>query len=173
MKYQAALVNPKPPGTIDSFGTFGPWNREEPSETPIAGKYTFENADLGVFRGFALADLNGDGYLDYVLRDIFGVASIRVSRCGDAGWLMVRLEDAGPNRFGVGARVEVTAGGVTQLRWIHAGSTNLASSAPPEAHFGLGAADGVETLRVVWPDGGESVFADVPGRRVVRVTREQ
>ena len=53
MKYVAKLTNPKPPGKIDSSGTFGPWVTEEPGMTPLKGDYTFKDADLGVFRSIA------------------------------------------------------------------------------------------------------------------------
>ncbi|HKA02078.1 MAG TPA: AsmA-like C-terminal region-containing protein [Candidatus Solibacter sp.] len=52
-RYDAALTNPKPPGAIHSTGTFGPWSAGVPGDTPIAGEYTFEHADLGVFAGIA------------------------------------------------------------------------------------------------------------------------
>ena len=51
MKYITTLMNAKPPGLIQSLGTFGPWNTEAPGETPVDGKYRFEKADLGVFKG--------------------------------------------------------------------------------------------------------------------------
>ena len=53
MKYEASLINAKPPGNIQSGGTFGPWSAQEPGETPLAGEYRFDNADLGVFNGIA------------------------------------------------------------------------------------------------------------------------
>ena len=53
MKYKAALTNAKPPGEIDSEGNFGPWAATEPGDTPLDGKYVFDKADLGVFRGIA------------------------------------------------------------------------------------------------------------------------
>lgn len=53
MKYDVSLLNAKPPGTIYSTGTFGPWRSGEPGETPIAGGYLFEKANLGVFAGIA------------------------------------------------------------------------------------------------------------------------
>lgn len=53
LRYQARLTNPKPPGTIDAVGTFGPWNTESPSDTPLTGDYTFANADLEVFAAIA------------------------------------------------------------------------------------------------------------------------
>ncbi|MCC6590663.1 MAG: hypothetical protein IT168_28490 [Bryobacterales bacterium] len=51
--YDAVLTNAKPPGLIDTKGHFGPWNAEEPGDTPISGKYDFSKADLGVFKGIA------------------------------------------------------------------------------------------------------------------------
>jgi hypothetical protein len=53
MQYEAELTNPKPPGAIRSKGSFGPWNAAEPDDTPLAGEYVFENADLGVFKAIA------------------------------------------------------------------------------------------------------------------------
>jgi hypothetical protein len=53
MEYDAALTNAKPPGEIQSKGTFGPWVADEPADTPLAGEYTFEKADLGVFKAIA------------------------------------------------------------------------------------------------------------------------
>ena len=57
--FRASLTNPTPPGDIETDGTFGPWNTETPSQTPLAANYKFANADLGVFdgiRGNALVD---------------------------------------------------------------------------------------------------------------------
>lgn len=53
MAFQAKLTNPKPPGLIDTNGSFGPWQRDDPRATPVSGKYTFQNADLGVFKGIS------------------------------------------------------------------------------------------------------------------------
>lgn len=53
MNYEAALTNPKPPGQINSKGSFGPWVAGEPGDTPLKGVYSFKDADLGVFAGIA------------------------------------------------------------------------------------------------------------------------
>jgi hypothetical protein len=60
MKFDAALMNAKPPGEIRSSGTFGPWSRAEPGDTPVSGNYTFRDADLSVFKGIA-GKLSSDG----------------------------------------------------------------------------------------------------------------
>jgi hypothetical protein len=48
MPFTAALENAVPPGAIETSGSFGPWGREEPGQTPLDGTFTFERADLGV-----------------------------------------------------------------------------------------------------------------------------
>jgi hypothetical protein len=51
MPFRTYLTNAVPPGQIDTTGAFGPWNREDPGSTPLEGAFTFENADLGTFKG--------------------------------------------------------------------------------------------------------------------------
>jgi hypothetical protein len=51
--FDAKLLNPKPPGEIESRGNFGPWRADEPGLTAVSGQYTFQNADLSVFRGIS------------------------------------------------------------------------------------------------------------------------
>jgi AsmA-like protein len=53
MSFAAKMTNAKPPGLINSNGHFGPWNRDDPRSTPVSGDYTFQNADLSVFKGIS------------------------------------------------------------------------------------------------------------------------
>lgn len=53
LNYEAMLTNPKPMGLIKSKGTFGPWNANDPSDTPLSGDYVYSDADLGVFSSIA------------------------------------------------------------------------------------------------------------------------
>jgi hypothetical protein len=48
--FEASLTNPVPEGRIETSGTFGPWNGEEPILTPVNGTFTFD-ADLGTIKG--------------------------------------------------------------------------------------------------------------------------
>jgi AsmA-like protein len=51
MPFKAELTNPVPKGLIASNGTFGPWNRAAPGATPLAGKYSFQHADMSTIKG--------------------------------------------------------------------------------------------------------------------------
>jgi hypothetical protein len=60
MPFTATLTNPVPRGQIETGGTFGPWQKEEPGSTPLAGDYSFQNADLGTIKGIG-GTLNSTG----------------------------------------------------------------------------------------------------------------
>jgi hypothetical protein len=88
MKFAAALTNAKPPGEILSNGTFGPWAAEEPGDTPLAGDYHFDKADLGVFAGIS-GILHSTGNFEGTLSsiDVSGEASVpnfTLKRSGNA-----------------------------------------------------------------------------------------
>ena len=51
MPFIATLTNPIPEGEIATVGTFGPWVRSAPGLTPVAGKYSFDHADLNTIKG--------------------------------------------------------------------------------------------------------------------------
>ena len=57
--FEAALTNPTPAGEIAVVGSFGPWQGEEPSLTPIEGSFLFD-ADLGTIPGIGGA-LHAEG----------------------------------------------------------------------------------------------------------------
>ena len=77
MKYKATLTNPTPPGRIDSTGYFGPFNIDDPGQSPLKGDYIFQNADLGHFKGIA-GILSSEGTFSGVLEriDVKGKAEV-------------------------------------------------------------------------------------------------
>lgn len=127
--------------------------------------------DPGISRGVVLADLNEDGWLDMVKRQLDGPTLSYLSRCGAESWLQVKLRAPAPNTHAIGAKVRVVTAEGTQVRWITSGSTGLYTGSPLSAHFGLGWVDQIEKLEVVWPDMQVSVFEAVDARQVLTVTR--
>ena len=100
-----------------------------------------------------MMDWNRDGYLDIIARDLGGHARYYQSNCGYNTSLHISLEQGTFNGSAIGARIWVTdQQGITRFRDISAGSTNISSSSPPVAHFGLGE-ESVVSIKVRWPDG--------------------
>ena len=52
-RYHLKFQNPKPPGELAVNGSFGPYTKSRPEDTPFSGEYTFDHADLGVYGGVA------------------------------------------------------------------------------------------------------------------------
>jgi len=67
--FDAEVENPKPPGQVHTTGAFGPWIVSDPGNSPIRGDYTFQHADLSVFKGIA-GMLSSSGHYMGTLRDL-------------------------------------------------------------------------------------------------------
>jgi hypothetical protein len=70
--YDATLTNAIPSGDIHAVGTFGPWNLENPGDSPVTGDYTFDHADLGTIKGIGgILSSTGkfNGQLDRIVVD--------------------------------------------------------------------------------------------------------
>ncbi len=51
LAFRGNLTNAKPRGEIATVGKFGPWDNDEPGDSPVSGDYKFTDADLGPFPG--------------------------------------------------------------------------------------------------------------------------
>ena len=126
-----------------------------------------------ITRGGVWADLNNDGFLDLVVSAIDGPVQAYLANCDDSSWIRIQLRQPDTmNTRAIGARVKVTTENGKQLRWILAGSS-LSSSGPLEAHFGLGDADVIREIQIIWPDETKSILTDVDVNQIVSITRSE
>jgi hypothetical protein len=121
-------------------------------------------------RGFVLVDLDQDGALDVVLHNhLKNPVVALVNRAAEGNrWLRVRLRGVKSNRFGVGARVTVTASSRRQSGELACGSGYL-SCPPPELHFGMGK-DEQADVTVRWPSGQVDEHKGLAAGRVYTFT---
>jgi Tfp pilus assembly protein PilF len=94
--------------------------------------------------GAAAADFDRDGDLDLLVASRSGVKLFR-NNGNQHGWLGVRVRDPECNRFGIGSKLEVKAGGRVQRRELRL-SRGIGSQDGLTAHFGLGAVAGPVTV---------------------------
>jgi enediyne biosynthesis protein E4 len=128
-------------------------------------------ADTGLGRGVVAFDLERDGDLDLLLSNNSDPpVLLRNDGNGVGRHLGVKLLGSGSNSEAIGARVEVTIGGATQVRELRAGS-NFESQDPAEAHFGTGSAEVVDEVRIEWPSGSTSVLQDVAAGQSIVLNR--
>ncbi|UTA49699.1 CRTAC1 family protein [Simiduia sp. 21SJ11W-1] len=115
--------------------------------------------DEGQGRGVACFDADNDGDVDLLLVSNergHNAFTYYENQNGNAAgnFLALSLVGSGANTQAAGARVYVTAGGVTQMRELMIGS-NFTSQNSTQLHFGLGESEVIEALKVRWPDGAE------------------
>jgi hypothetical protein len=114
-----------------------------------------------VSRALVCGDIDNDGALDLLVTAVAGRARLYRNVAPKRGhWLMVRAVDPVMKRDAYGAEITVQAGGRRWMRCINPGYSYLCSN-DPRAHFGLGPAERVDGIHVIWPDGSEE---DFPGR---------
>jgi hypothetical protein len=112
-------------------------------------------------RGVVCFDYDQDGDVDIFVAHNNAPHKLWRNDGGNAGhYLDVSVVGMAPNLFAVGATVEVTAAGRTQIRTVRDGS-NYVSQDPFEAHFGLGDLTSVDRVKVRWPDGKELMLHNV------------
>ena len=109
-------------------------------------------------RSSVLFDLDQDGDLDVVTNDFNSPPLVLISNLSeknsDLRYLKVQLQGTRSNRDGLGAKVQVTAGGKTFTQVCDGQSGYLSQSVLP-LYFGLGTIDTIETVTVHWL-GGEA-----------------
>jgi hypothetical protein len=120
-------------------------------------------------RGLAVGDLDGNGAPDFILTNIDATPTILMNRGAEGrAWLHVALTGTRSNRDGVGARVELTAGGRTQFREVNPFGSFLSQSSY-DLMFGLGQAAAADRIVVRWPSGIVDEIAAVQGGRRVTI----
>lgn len=133
----------------------------------------FSEVDAGLgcmaARAVVAVDLDDDGDPDFVTTAHDAPVHVfRALSVAGKGWLRVKLHGTTSNRDGIGATVTATlSGGRRVIRSIGAGGV-VHSSAPSEAHFGLGA-ETVTSLDVVWPSGKKQHVEPVAANQLVVV----
>ena len=125
-----------------------------------------------VARGAAYADIDHDGDLDVLVSENGGKVHLwRNDQSSSNAWLRVRASGATSNRSALGTRLVVYADGQSFERWIRSGSSFM-SQHEHVASWGLGNAQRVDSLVVIWPSGVRQVWEDIGINQELRVVEK-
>jgi hypothetical protein len=153
------LVNTARGGFVDRAATSG-------IEPPARGK-TIEGLKIKgeacsrSSRSAATADFDGDGDLDLIVNNFKHEPYLLRNDSPKAHFLQISLRGKKSNRDGCGARVKVIAGDLTQYREAHSSGGYLTQSSPV-LYFGLGKAETVDRVEIIWPGPKEAQVISNP-----------
>ena len=122
--------------------------------------------------GGCWCDYNNDGMLDLIVgggiwsnqaNDVQNYEIRLYRNDGNSNnWITVNLTGDGNNRNGIGARVNVTSGGESQIRELEGGMGAQGHQNSIPVEFGLGSKNSIDIVEVNWPDGSVQRVMD-PG----------
>ena len=124
----------------------------------------------------AAADFDQDGFVDLLVsngngEDPFtnGAKYQLFKNQGNSNnWLALELVGTQSNRDGIGAKVVLTAGGISQLREQNGGMHSYSQNYD-QLHFGLASNSRAESIQVTWPDGSIQNVSDIAANQVLTV----
>ncbi len=155
-----------------------PWFELSESEKPP--NFVGPAGDVSVWaargsRSAVILDLDADGDLDIVTNEFNSAPMVLVSNLAEGPgihYLNVTLRGTTSNRSGLGAVVKVTAGGRTFTK-LHDGKSGYLSQSLYPLYFGLGDADSVDRIEVLWPSGREqTISGPISANSLIEIVEE-
>ena len=117
-------------------------------------------------------DIDNDGDIDFITAPVNGPAIVFINNSQTGNAIAFEFTDHIANRFGIGNKVEIAAGGARQTRELQLGGGYMSFDAPI-VHFGLGSAEKIDSVTVTWSDGAKTVLTDLPAGARYRIEREK
>ena len=106
----------------------------------------------GVSGATALGDLDNDGDIDMVVSNINEEVSLYINQTDNlSNYLQLKFDYPAPNTFGIGTKVYSYHEGKLQFKELYT-VRGFQSSSEPMIHFGYGAVQQVDSIKVVWPN---------------------
>lgn len=123
--------------------------------------------------GAAVADLDNDGDLDYVVNNTQSPAYVYLNHSErlKRHYLRLRLQDSTQNQLALGAEVTIYVGKKRQFRSLSTARGYL-SSVENVLHFGLGKDSIVDSIAVLWPNQHRQVLRNIKADQVLTISPE-
>ena len=118
-----------------------------------------------VSRGAAFGDYDNDGDIDILITNSNQTPDLlRNDSVNQNYWLVFSTVGTKSNKDGIGARVKMIAGGISQSREVKSGGSYLCHD-DVRLHFGLGKAEKADLVEIRWPSGLVERFENVKANR--------
>ncbi len=145
-------------------------NRRDGTFEAVSHTWGFDHP--GVSFGMALGDLDNDGDLDVVVNNLNEAASLYRNEA-TGGRVAVRLKGTPPNTEGIGARIQLVGGSITQSQEMICGGRYLSGDQAMRVFAAKG--DGAKPMRfeIRWRNGDQSTITNALPNRIYEVDQEK
>ena len=152
-------------------------NNHDETFTDVAAETGVEALVESRGRGAAWGDHDNDGFLDLFVTNgedntdfNRGPQFLYRNQGNGNHWSKIKLVGTVSNRQGLGAKVTLQAGGMTQFREMNGADGHFYGQGSTPLHFGLGAATVINRFTVEWPSGSIQRLRRVSADREITVT---
>ena len=149
----------KMPSTIEENYTYK--NNGDLTFTKVNKEWGLDQKTLS--NGAAYVDLDNDGDMDLVVNNIDEKAFIyrnNSEKLNQNNFLKIALVGMGKNTLGIGAKVKVTSGGMTQTQEL-LNTRGYQSSVDFNLNFGVGKSQTIDQVEVFWPNQKKQIIKNL------------
>ncbi|HKY42955.1 MAG TPA: CRTAC1 family protein [Pyrinomonadaceae bacterium] len=148
-------------------------NNRDSTFTDVSAEFGAVLAENRASRGVAFGDIDNDGDVDLLIADLDGPPQLLRNDGGNANnSILIKTVGVKSNRSGIGARVTVVSGDLTQVDEVRSGDSYISQS-DLRLHFGLEKRTKIDSIQVRWPSGNIDKITGVGVNRVITIKEGQ
>jgi hypothetical protein len=148
-------------------------NNRDGTFTEVAAQSGAPVTEQRVGRGVAFGDIDNDGDVDLVINDLDAPPQLLRNDGGNTNnAVLIKTVGSKSNRDGIGARVKIVAGDLTQIDEVRSGGSYISQS-DLRLHFGLEKRPKIDLIEVRWPSGVIDKLTDAGVNKILTIKEGQ